>query len=143
NAGQFAGAIDFLTDYPHAAVWNDVNTRQVIGLPDETKSLALDINDAHQLLGQSWNTDSKSRAFVAMIPADFSTVTEIADIGDLGGGETIPVAFNLSGQTVGQSQNANGEWRAFAWTASQGMVDLNERLGNAPAGLVLENALAI
>ncbi|MGV3655941.1 MAG: PKD domain-containing protein [Noviherbaspirillum sp.] len=143
NAGQFITTINFHSHsstqvaFTHAAIWNDINTSQLIGLPDESRSIALDINDVSQVLGQSWNAAGKSRGFVWM-PAG-----EIADIGNLGGDETIPVSFNLSGQAIGQSQNADGEWRAFAWTASQGMVDLNTRLRNAPDGLVLENALAI
>jgi probable HAF family extracellular repeat protein len=45
---------------------------------------------------------------------------------------------------VGSSNTANGAQRAFVWSAPEGrMLDLNTRLRAAPAGLVLDNAVAI
>lgn len=51
-------------------------------------------------------------------------------------------AINSSGQVVG-TDTSSGASRAFVWSSVSGMVDLNTRLSNAPAGMVLEEALAI
>jgi hypothetical protein len=53
---------------------------------------------------------------------------------------TIPYAINNHGLTVGLIEDRNASavahpLRAFAWTKSQGMIDLNTRLSNAPTGL--------
>jgi probable HAF family extracellular repeat protein len=66
------------------------------------------------------------------------------DIGTLGGSVSNASAANNKGQVVGGAATAeNAAFHAYVWTAREGMIDLNKRLARAPAGLVLENAVAI
>lgn len=66
------------------------------------------------------------------------------DLGTLGGGGSNANAANNKGQVVGGAlTKAEDYYRAFVWTAKEGMVDLNKRLYHAPPGLVLYSALGI
>ncbi len=66
------------------------------------------------------------------------------DLGTLGGESSGSSAANNKGQVVGISLIAgNTQSRAFLWTRQDAMVDLNRRLYQAPAGLILDSALAI
>lgn len=48
-------------------------------------------------------------------------------VGDFGGGTSEALGVSLSGAvTVGRAKTQNGEWRAFRWTPSQGLEDLNQ-----------------
>ena len=60
-------------------------------------------------------------------------------------GRQAPVArgINQIEQVVGSYSLASGERRAFIWTASHGMQDLNDLVGDKPADLMLSEALAI
>lgn len=56
---------------------------------------------------------------------------------------TYPRAINDSGQVIGTSYGPLVPFTAFTWTAATGIVDLNTKLVNAPAGIHLDSALAI
>lgn len=73
----------------------------------------------------------------------WTRATGIRTIGTLGGASSRAFAINAGGQIVGWAQNKAGDVRAFSWTAGNGMIDLNKHLRHAPAGLVLEDALAV
>jgi len=64
-------------------------------------------------------------------------------LGTLGGANSRAQQANDRGQVVGYANDRVQAFRAFAWSARGGMVDLNTRLRQAPAGLVLDDALAI
>ena len=51
--------------------------------------------------------------------------------------------INQAEQIVGAYSLASGEKRAFIWTASHGMRDLNDLVRNKPSDLTLSGALAI
>lgn len=68
----------------------------------------------------------------------------LVDLGTLGGSRSAASAANNRGQVVGGALTAgDAEYRAFVWSAREGMVDLNSRLCHPPAGLTLHNAVAI
>jgi probable HAF family extracellular repeat protein len=51
--------------------------------------------------------------------------------------------INQTEQIIGSYRLASGEKRAFLWTASHGMRDLNDLVRNKPSDLTLSDALAI
>ena len=67
----------------------------------------------------------------------------MVDVGRLGGAGARPLAVNGVGQVTGGALTARQELHAFLWRAGQPMADLNARLVNAPAGLVLDTAFAL
>jgi probable HAF family extracellular repeat protein len=66
----------------------------------------------------------------------------MVDLGALGGRVSSAFSVNNKGQVVGSATTPD-EYHAFVWTAKHGMIDLNKRLRNAPAGLTLDAAHAI
>lgn len=65
-------------------------------------------------------------------------------LGTLGGSDALAQGGNNRREVVGGSFTTGDlDFHAFLWTPKGGMVDLNTRLRNAPAGLVLRNANAI
>lgn len=67
----------------------------------------------------------------------------MVDVGTLGGTSAEPGGVNGLGQAVGAAEDKSGALRAVSWTRAQGMSDLNGRLVNAPAGLILTKAEAV
>jgi probable HAF family extracellular repeat protein len=67
----------------------------------------------------------------------------MVDLGTFGGPGARAQQVNNKGQVVGSAQDKALNLRAFLWSARQGLADLNPRLVNAPAGLVLDDAVAI
>ena len=65
------------------------------------------------------------------------------ELGTLGGRTSVARAVNAKGQVVGFAEDAAGAMRAFVWSEGGGLRDLNRLLRRAPAGLVLDHALAI
>ncbi|GBC91598.1 hypothetical protein HRbin15_00052 [bacterium HR15] len=51
-------------------------------------------------------------------------------LGTLGGDESEAYSVSTNGIVVGRSRNADGYWRAFRWTPSEGMQDLGTLGGN-------------
>lgn len=51
--------------------------------------------------------------------------------------------INQTEQIIGSYRLASGEKRAFLWTASHGMRDLNDLVSDKPSDLTLSDALAI
>lgn len=72
----------------------------------------------------------------------------MVDLGTLGEPDSSAVDVNASGQVVGVAFAANlpatsGQPRAFSWTASGGMIDLNAHIPTAPQGVELLSASAV
>jgi probable HAF family extracellular repeat protein len=65
-------------------------------------------------------------------------------LGTLGGSDALAQGGNNRREVVGGSFTTGDlDFHAFLWTPKDGMVDLNTRLRNAPAGLTIRNAYAI
>jgi probable HAF family extracellular repeat protein len=67
--------------------------------------------------------------------------TGIRFLGNFAGGlNSIPWSVNNRGQVVGEAPAPGVGRRAFVWTRTEGMVDLNTRIPDAPPGLALLSA---
>ncbi len=66
----------------------------------------------------------------AAIPAAASLDRTPIDLGTLGGLSSRAGALNAAGHVVGEAQNGTGDYRAFRWTSTTGMIDLGT-LGGA------------
>jgi len=134
-AGAFSGpANGYLY---HAFVWTRASGMLDLGTAGGTESFVLAMNPQMQAAGViDFGTDRQH----AM---SWTRTGGMRDLGTLGGLQSRAIDINGKGQIVGSADNAGGDSRAFLWSASQGMIDLNTRLRDAPAGLALDDALAI
>jgi probable HAF family extracellular repeat protein len=134
-AGAFSGpANGYLY---HAFVWTRAGGMLDLGTAGGTESFVLAMNPRMQAAGViDFGTDRQH----AMA---WTRTGGMRDLGTFGGLQSRAIDINGKGQIVGSADNASGDSRAFLWSASQGMIDLNTRLRDAPAGLALDDALAI
>lgn len=79
-------------------------------------SIAWEINENGQVVGESRNTGGQVRAFLWQD-------NQMTDLGTLGGSSSEAYGINESGQIVGSSLTASGQERAFLWQNGQ-MADL-------------------
>lgn len=107
-------------------------------LPDAQGSEPHAINDAGHVVGYSYYPDGRQVAFV-------HDGTAMRSLGTLNGGRFSDAnAINASGLIVGQAVNgATGPEHAVAWGPDYGLVDLNTRVKDLPAGIVLLEAEAV
>ncbi len=126
---QIAGA-------PHAVRWNGANVQDLGSLPGDTSTEALAINNQGDIVGSSGNVNAARRAVL------WARGGAIQNLGTLAGGSSSR-ALGISGRgiVVGTSESSNGT-RAFIWTSSEGMQDLNSVL-TSRGGFVLTHAVAI
>lgn len=138
NAGEIAGSanVNAGSFISHAFVWSKRLGIRDLGTLGGTESYSIDMNEAGQVAGV-WYGSEDQRSF------SWSRQRGMVDLGTLGGTFARPYALNDLGQVVGESTTAAGEPNAYAWTAARGMVNLNERIPAAPAGLVLAGAFAV
>lgn len=134
--GQVVGTAQTTNGQSHAFFWSTANGMIDLGTLGGTGSAASAINDNGQVIGSAQLANG-SHAF------SWTAGGGRVDLGTLGGTESVANGVNTVGQVVGSAQDTSGQWRAFVWTATDGMVDLNTRLVNAPANLTLLSALAI
>jgi probable HAF family extracellular repeat protein len=95
---------------------------------------AVAINDSGQVTGDAWISDDFYHAFV-------SQGGKSADLGTLGGGDSMAAGINGAGMVVGWSLTASGDNRAFFWQRGR-MADLN-RLLPANSDWTLQSAQGI
>jgi probable HAF family extracellular repeat protein len=110
-----------------------------LGLPPGgPDSWARAMNAAGHIVGYVFYPDRRQIAFLH----DGTTMREL---GTLGGSRfSDAFAINGAGLVVGASFDpATNSEHAIAWSAAYGMVDLNARVKDLPAGLVLLRALAV
>ncbi|WP_084585333.1 PKD domain-containing protein [Paraburkholderia ginsengisoli] len=134
--GQVIGGATVANGRVSAFFWTAANGMVNIGTLGGKLTIANDINQAGQVVGSSTDSNGNARAF-------FWAGGALTNLGTLGGKTSSANAISGSGQIVGTADTANGERHAFVWTQGTGMVDLNNRMQSAPAGLVLTGALAI
>lgn len=108
-------------------------------LPDAQGSEPHAINEAGHVVGYSYYADGRQIAFV-------HDGTAMRSLGTLNGGRFSDAnAINASGLIVGQavSGTTTGPEHAVAWGPGYGPVDLNTRVKDLPAGIVLLEAEAV
>ena len=142
NAGQVAGysavqnAAGF---YYHGFVWSRATGMVDIGTLRGLGSAALALNASGQVAGVSDFNATYQHAIW------WTRADGMVDLGTLGGTSSRALGINGHGVVVGLSNTRGSQsaYRAFLWTKALGMVDLNKRIRQAPAGLLVTGALAI
>jgi probable HAF family extracellular repeat protein len=135
---QVVGAAIVPGNVGHAFIWDARNGQQDLGTGRASESYPIDINDRGQVVGALVYSPVTQHGF------SWTRASGIVDIGTLGGNVSDVFDVNDKGDVVGGSNTAvDTPRRAFFWSAKEGMIDLNTRLRHAPAGLVLDTALAI
>lgn len=107
-------------------------------LPGAQGSEPTAINDAGHVVGYNYFADGRDVAFL-------HDGTTMRSLGALDGGRSsIANAINASGLVVGTAVSGrNGAELAVAWGPGYGPVDLNTRVKNLPAGIVMLEAEAV
>jgi probable HAF family extracellular repeat protein len=131
EAGQVAGSSSVGTDCgptcggfsDRAYLWDRQKAMRSLDLPsDASSSLAFDLNDRGQVVGQvsvsAPGTGTVDHAFL------WDRERGMRDLGSLGGNFAQAIAINAAGDVVGSGEDALGQLRAFLWTAGGGMEDL-------------------
>jgi probable HAF family extracellular repeat protein len=119
----------------HAFLYSNDSLKD-LGTLGGRNSLGTAINANGQVAGRSQTAGN------ATFHAFIHDGTSMQDLGIL---ETDPslnlvysMAINADGQVVGYARDsASGNQKAFLWSSAEGMIDLNTRLINPPAGLQL------
>jgi len=118
NKGQVAGWTRTPNGQQRAFVWDPVDGKKLIPVPDRRSSSANDINDKGQVVGELFLTGGKRSAFV------WDQETGITELGTLSGKSSVASAINNNGQVTGWIENSEGQTRAFIWDKTNGMRDL-------------------
>ena len=122
NAGQVVGSNgDGFGCNGHAFLWTASGGMVDLGTLGGS-SCAYDINDAGQVVGESYTASGAQRAFL------WTAARGMIDLGTLGGPNSRAYGINNAGQVVGDSDG-----RAFLWTAANGMIDIGTLGGNSYA----------
>ena len=120
-SGQAAGfTYDFDPNNRHACLYSGGHVTDLGTLPGWSSSEATGINNSGQIVGFGVTASYDQRGFI------YSTGT-MTDLGTLGapGGYSHAYGINNAGQVVGESDG-----RAFIYTPSGGMVNLNSVITN-------------
>lgn len=142
--GQVAGESFTTGGGLHAFIWNRSRGMEDLGTASASESFTVAMSANGHVVGYIMFPPNGLRH-----PFSWTRASGLVDIGTLagGGGDGFARAVNNKGQVVGVGDIPNGDTpspnRAFLWTASEGMIDLNTRLRHAPRGLVLEAGFAI
>lgn len=130
RAGHIVGATPFVPNadnLAHAFLWTPQEGLLDLGTGSGERSTATRLNDTGLVIGNIVGLPLTFHGFI------WSRATGLIEIGQgLPETFTSAVGLNNRGQVVGGFDN-----RAYVWTRSEGIVDLNTRPLHAPAGLVL------
>jgi len=133
STGAVVGEADVSSAESHAFLWKDGamvdlgalrsassssrSPGQVPPPPSTDLSVAHDVNEREQVVGQSETDDAAAHAFLW----EKGVMT---DLGHLGGGYSVAWAINNGGTVVGETTLPSLERHAFIWTITTGMSDL-------------------
>ncbi len=121
-------------------VWTRAGGMRHLGGAADVGSWLTGMSSGGRIIGQLTGTQANP-IYRAMT---WTRQTGLRDLGTLGGSISTGIAVNNLGQVTGGTATRNdARFVAYVWHARHGMVDLNTRLRHAPAGLVLESAVAI
>jgi len=133
NRGEIAGMLDTTGPGISAFLWSPGRGPVRVGTGTVTHALG----DNGELVGRSYATGDAPRAFL------FTRARGLLDLHPRGLAASEANDVNDRGVIVGLGARALGENYAYRWTRGGGAVDLNTRLLNPPAGLVVTSALGI
>ena len=139
EAGQVAGSAENEDGILNAFRYSGGVMQNLGTLEGRDLSWGVEINDAGFVVGYSDSTlpgGPPQRGFM-------HDGVRMHEVGLPGNRFSDAVAINAAGQVVGSATFPDGSMRAISWTLAGGGVDLNTRLHEPPAGLVLDRALAI
>lgn len=130
DAGTIVGWSFVSPSILHAFIYSGGTLRELGSFDSSTTSEAMDINAAGQVAVNALGPDGVRRGYFY----DGATLHPLGD-------NTETAAVNAGGQVVGWY--AAPDPRAMVWTLGGGIVDLNTRLHQPPAGLRVLYGLAI
>lgn len=137
--GQVMGNSSLANGLNRAYVWTRGNGIQDLGAAGGIESLARVGSTNGRVVGLIRFSSENGSVVHGFL---WTPRVGMVDIGTLNGINSIALGVNNKGQVVGWSSDEQVQ-KAILWSASDGMVDLGSRLHNAPAGLVLQTAIAI
>jgi len=94
-----------------------IGTMTALGTLGGNYSVATDINDNGQVVGNSYTSDGKTHAFL------WTASKGMQDLGTLGGDSSSATAINNNGQVVGNSATTTTN-HAFSWKSGSQMQDV-------------------
>lgn len=111
DVGLAVGAADTVSSQTHSFIWSDIFGKRDIGtLLGGNFAIALDINNANQVVGQSdigGAGNIQDRAFL------WDNTNGMQEIATLGGASNAALGINDTGQIVGYSGTTGGETHGF------------------------------
>jgi probable HAF family extracellular repeat protein len=122
----------------HAVLWTPAQGLQDLGTLGGSISEAVAINNAGQIVGWSYTSDTAPWTNAAF----FTPGQGARDLGTLAGGRSQALAINDAGQVVGFSV-VGGEEHAFLWTASGGLEDISHVTGISAAVAINNNGQVV
>jgi probable HAF family extracellular repeat protein len=120
----------------HAVLWQGANVQDLGTLSGDTSSEARAINNGGEIVGSSGNVNAARTAVLWTRKGDIQNLGKLA-----GGNSSRALGISERGVVVGTSESSKGT-RAFIWTSSDGMQDLNDVL-TSRAGFTLTHAVSI
>lgn len=122
----------------HAFAWTRRSGMRDIGPGDRRDAWVQEVTSNGHAVGFLFSDRNGRRPF------SWTRESGMRELGTLGGSDALAQGGNNRREVVGGSFTAGDlDFHAFLWTPRGGMVDLNTRLRNAPAGLVVRAAYAI
>lgn len=145
-AGTSCGQTSTGMGFCSAIRWSKAGGVELLPLPERSPGIPRawpnGINDAGTVIGSSETLQGGYRGFVirkgSSLPVELARSETGAQIYQY----VVPTDINNSEQVVGHVSTGSIAL-GFIWSAQEGLIDLNTRLINAPAGLVIHQAFQI